>query len=134
MTTPGEIRAFTMRASEGSVLSELVFEGRSVGEVPGSTIERQFALNGQGYLVFISYDSPFEESLHAVLLDQSGRILDRVRIGPDGIAGVLGDISWRDGAAHFAFPKGQQWRLRVAARKGLFGSPRGQVRLLLETV
>lgn len=129
MTTARETRAFTMRASEEAVLNELVFEGRPVGEVPGSTIERQFTLDGQGYLVFISYDSPFEESLHAILLDQTGRILDRVRIGPEGIAGVLGDVSWSDGAAHFAFPKDRQWRLRIAR----FGLLKGQARLLLDT-
>ncbi len=134
MVAPEETRAFTMRASEEAVLNELLFAGRPVGEVPGSTIERQFALDGQGFLVFISYDSPFEESLHAILLDQTGRILDRVRIGPDGIAGVLGDVSWRDGAAHFAFPKGHRWRLRVVARKGLLGSPKGQARLHLDAV
>ena len=128
MTTPGEVRAFTMRASEGAVLNNLVFEGRTVGEVPGSTIERQFALDGQGYLVFISYDSPFEESLNAILLDQAGRILDRVRVGPDGIAGVLGDVAWKDGAAHFTFPKGRRWRLCIA------GSAMGLSRLQLDTL
>ncbi len=126
MTTAGETRAFTMRASQEAVLNALLFEGRPVGEVPGSTIERQFALDGQGYLVLISYDSPFEESLHAILLDQTGRILDRVRIGPDGIAGVLGDVSWKDGAAHFAFPKGRQWRLRIE------GLAKGRARLQLD--
>lgn len=121
------------RAPEAEV-NDLLYEGREVGPVKGAIVERQFALDGIGYLLFVTYDSPYEDSLRAILLDEACEPIGQVRVGPDGVPGFLGEVAWHDGIARFNFPADQSWRLRITTRRRWPGGRDGRPRLVLERV
>ncbi|WP_312458093.1 hypothetical protein [Pseudescherichia sp.] len=62
--------------------SEVVLSGKSTGiTVPGQVLEAAFHVNKQRYILFLTDDVIFEESLTIVLLDIHDGIKEIVRLG-----------------------------------------------------
>ena len=61
--------------------------------VPGTVLEAQFELDdAQGWLLLLTADRPYEETLYAVLLDRDGREIERLELGEPYTPGVLSDV------------------------------------------
>lgn len=102
------------RVSPDATTSPLLAGGDVVGQVEGSRIEAQFT-DGRHHLLFVTCDSPYEEELTILLLDQRFRVRDRRRLGGAWQPGILSDIVCREGAIEFRFPLGQARKVSVRA-------------------
>ena len=111
-------------APPDAIKSPLLAGGNVVGEIEGRCIEAQFS-DGQYHLLFVTWDSPYEEELTLLLLDSRGRVRDRRRMGGAWQPGMLSDIACDDGTVRFRFPRGQPHE--VGVRSALLG-PRLELR------
>lgn len=114
---PGSIFSLG-RASPDATTSPLLAGDDVVAQVEGRCIEAQFT-DGKHHLLFVTWDSPYEEELTILLLDERFRVRDRRRLGGAWQAGVLSDIACREGSIHFRFPRGQAQE--VSVRSTLLG-------------
>ncbi len=72
--------------------SRLFHKGFDTGVVlKGLILEAQFVC-GHHYLLFLTHDCPFEETLSIYLLDQSFNVLDRAEIFSMFTMGIFGDL------------------------------------------
>jgi len=92
--------------------SPLLADGDVVGEIEGRSIEAQFS-DGEYHLLFVTWDSPYEEELTLLLLDSRGRVRDRHRLGGPLQPGILSGVTCGDGAVRFRFPRGQAHEVGV---------------------
>ena len=79
----------------------------------GTDLEAQVSVAG-GHLLFLTYDSPFDEGLHLIYLDDADHLRDEARIGfmyPHGI-GLLGDVRRVD-ECRVEFDFYGSWRVTV---------------------
>jgi hypothetical protein len=70
-------------------------DGQLKGSVPGTHLEAQFAVTVEGkawYLLLTSYDSPFEEMLHILLVDEQGRLVEQGQLGGAYAPGMLKNL------------------------------------------
>lgn len=90
-------------------------EGRAAGfTIEGAKIEAQFALDADSYLLLVSDDCPYEETLRAYLLNANLKVIDQATLGYAYTAGVLRDIQIvADDALTFAFTGNSRFRLKV---------------------
>jgi hypothetical protein len=102
--------------------SALLFDGRKVAEVAGRRIEYQGERPGAFFLVLVTYDSPYEESLELVLLSPAAAVLDRKSLGAPYSPGLLTGIEpqGEDGLA-FRFPDDRRWLVRALPKRRLLG-------------
>lgn len=112
------------RVSPDTTMSPLLAGGDVVGQVEGSRIEAQFT-DGRHHLLFVTWDSPYEEELTILLLDERFRVRHRRRLGGAWRPGVLSNVVCREDAIHFRFPLGQA--REVSVRSTLLG-PRLELR------
>lgn len=57
--------------------------------MPGTVLEAQLELDDGGWVLLLTADRPFEETLYVVLLDGHGRELEQIRIEAPYVPGVL---------------------------------------------
>ena len=108
---------------------EVVHRGRPLGlTIAGARLEAQFEVNRGSYVLLVTDDTPYEETLRAYLLDGDGRIIDRTRLGYAYTAGVLRDIQIvGERSVVFAFTSEARFRLTVHARPQRFWNVSGGV-------
>lgn len=87
-------------------------------EVPGVVLEAQLELDQPArYLLLLTEDRPYEEVLHAVLLDARGRQLQHAQLGEPYAAGVLGELAVQDPhTLRFRFHPGRLHHLEIHDR------------------
>lgn len=92
--------------------------------VPGVVLEAQYCLEPEGSVVLLlTDDSPYEETLHVVLLDGDGRLLEHQRVGEAMAPGVLGQTEiLGPRTLGFRFWPGHRHRLEIHAQ------PQGRLR------
>ena len=105
-------------APPDATTSPLLAGGDVVGQVKGRRIEAQFT-DGRRHLLFISWDSPYEEELTVLLLDEHLRVRDRRRLGGPWQPGILSNLESLEGAIRFRFPRERRWE--VSVRSTLLG-------------
>jgi hypothetical protein len=111
-------------APPDATTSPLLAGGDVVGQVAGRRIEAQFT-DGRHHLLFVTWDSPYEEELTILLLDERLRIRDRRRLGAAWQPGILSDLDCRAASIRFRFPRDQAQE--VSIRSTLLG-PRLRLR------
>lgn len=101
--------------SEATV--ELWSHGKATGRfLAGKVLEHQFQV-GRAYLLLITYDVPYEESLFIYLLDGSWRILDMYELGAAYVPGILKHVQTiSEQQLEFSFFGDERWRLTVLDR------------------
>ena len=102
--------------------ARLVHHGQAVGEpVEGCVLERQYAVDADRYLLFVSDDIPYEEGLHIYLVDAAGAVLAGLEIGAPYTPGLLENVvaSGPD-RVDFSFVHKQRCRLIVHAEPAAF--------------
>src|SRR5688500_9259302 len=81
---------------EGASKSVLVAAGSGQPQlVPGTHLEAQYAVETAGeplYLLLTSHNSPFEEMIHILLLDERGALLEQADLGGPYAPGILKDL------------------------------------------
>lgn len=110
-----EIQSFSLRRIGGELpRSALLWRGDPTGlTVDGLTIEKQFRVQ-PGYLLLITEDSPFEESLHVYLLSPERNLLDALELSVPYAPGILDRLDEREPASlTFSFFGDDRWRLDV---------------------
>jgi hypothetical protein len=90
----------------------LLAGGDVVGRVEGRRIEAQFT-DGRHHLLFVTWDSPYEEELSIVLLDEHLRECDRRRLGGAWQPGILTDLACQESSIRFRFPGAQVHEVSV---------------------
>lgn len=73
----------------------LIGAGSAPQFVPGTHIEAQYAVEAASepsFLVLTSYNSPFEEMIHILLLDGAGRLVERAKLGRPYAPGILKEL------------------------------------------
>lgn len=99
--------------------------------VPGTVLEAQLELDDGGFLLLLTEDRPYEETLHIVLLDRDGHELERLALerpytpglfsGMEIVAPTILGFRFFSGLVHeleiLARPRGlRRRRLRLRAR------------------
>ena len=103
-----------VRVEGGAPQSELLWDGQPTSvRVDGVTLDAQVEVD-EGYLLFLTEDSPFEEGLHIYLLDRDRRIVDGVEMAGPYASGILRDVIREDDrAVSFSFFGDDRWRVDV---------------------
>ncbi|MBI4903113.1 MAG: hypothetical protein HY820_05720 [Acidobacteria bacterium] len=116
--TIGEINAFTLgeveRGDSKAPRALLIHQGSPIGlTLEGATLEAQFAF-GDEFLLLLTDDCPYEESLHIYLLDRDFHTIDRLDVGQGYAAGVLREVQVTGpDTMRFLFHPGAPYELRV---------------------
>ncbi|GEM_PF-1608604 len=95
----------------------------------GKLIEEQFDCAGW-YLLLLTEDSPYEECLHILLLDNNCGLLDSIDIGAPYTPGILENVHPEQDHLKFEM-YGYIWRIKIhrnAKRWPAFALPRGASR------
>lgn len=99
--------------------------------VDGTDLIAQFRC-GDGHVLLLGFDAPFDEALHLVYLDGQDRLRDEVRFSfarPIGIGIVTELRVTQDGALTFDFYGRWGVRVRAQAGFGISRTPTGVYRL-----
>lgn len=83
--------------------------------IPGAVLDAQASLSDGGHLLVTTDDVPYEETLHVVLLDADGRILEEHRVTRPS-PGVVRDVTAEGDTLSFRFRGDRITEVRVAAR------------------
>lgn len=104
-------------SAEQPPLVQLLFHGRDAGEVlPGAVLERQFRVSDGRYLIFLTDDTPYEETLRIYLLSDSFRVLDGLEFGSAYVTGHLDDVVATDpDTIEFSFVHKARCRVTIKA-------------------
>lgn len=88
--------------------------------VHGAVLEAQFEA-ADGYLVFTTEGTPYEEALHIYWLDRAGRTLDAVELSAPYTPAIFGSAEVHaNSAVQFSFfDDGLAWRASVAEKPGM---------------
>lgn len=102
-------------------------QGHAVGlAVDGVKLEAQFRVNTDAYLLLVSDDCPYEETLRVYLLNNNYNAIDYARLAYAYTAGVLRDIQIvGDNVLEFAFTGSSRYRLTVHDRPRHFWNASG---------
>ena len=108
---------------------QLIVDGQETGsELPGAVFEAAADTN-DGWLIFLTDDVPFEESLNICLIDRAFRIRDRVTLVWPGSSGTFRDpCPTGDNSLQFEFFGDRPWFV------DLFKSPRFRLPLFSEPI
>ncbi|MBV8407965.1 MAG: hypothetical protein JOY64_10075 [Alphaproteobacteria bacterium] len=111
------LQAFDLVPDREAGSSSLVIGGKPVPvRFPGVSLTAQFQC-GEGYLLLTTADSPFEESLYAILLGMPTEILDVVELSNPYTPAALTDLEIvSDNSLEFSFFGRDRWRLSVSER------------------
>ncbi|WJW93795.1 hypothetical protein QVH37_17680 [Enterobacter pseudoroggenkampii] len=115
--------------------SDVVLNGKSTGiNVPGQVLEAAVQVNEQRYILFLTDDIIFEESLTIALIDVHDGLKEIVRLGNEYSTGTFADLQVTDDSVDFRFIGDYIWTLKYPIHlacgfllfpipKGLNGSP-----------
>ena len=82
--------------------------------IEGVYLEAAIKLKAQCYLLFVTHDIPFEETLDIILFDaKNNRILDSLWIGLMYETGFLENLFLDNDVIHFDFLRKHSWTLRI---------------------
>ena len=97
---------------------ELSYGGRDTGSiVPGALLERQYVLIDGRFLLFLTDDVPYEETLRIHLLSREFQILDGLEFGGAYVTAGLSDVTTEKAdTVTFSFVHKACCRLRVDAK------------------
>lgn len=112
--------ALDARPSTETGCARIVLGGQSI-EVEGLVIEAAIALEpgdaAAGYLLFLTHDRPFEETLSITMLSPTLDVLDTARIERAYTPGLFSDLRIIGAATlQFRFIGETPWRLQVLDR------------------
>ena len=95
--------------------SDVVLNGKSTGiNVPGQVLEAAVQVNEQRYILFLTDDIIFEESLTIALIDVHDGLKEIVRLGNEYSTGTFADLQVTDDSVDFRFIGGYIWTLKVS--------------------
>ncbi|WP_431627533.1 hypothetical protein [Enterobacter bugandensis] len=95
--------------------SDVVLNGKSTGIiVPGQVLEAAVQVNEQRYILFLTDDIIFEESLTIVLIDVHDGLKEIVRLGNEYSTGTFADLQVTDDSVDFRFIGDYIWTLKVS--------------------
>lgn len=104
----------TTRVAGDRPRSELLWRGQPTGvQVDGVSLDHQWKA-GDGYLLFLTEDSPFEEGLHIYLLGPDRQLRDALELAAPYAPGSMQVVAVEDGIS-FSFFGDDRWRLEVHA-------------------
>lgn len=93
--------------------SDLVFENNKIITISGKIIEYQFQYQGN-YLLLITTDCPFEETLYIYYLNQNLHIIDSAEISQIYTGGILGDVKTNADTLTFTFFDNEDnWEIKI---------------------
>jgi hypothetical protein len=119
--------------NEAEPICRLFFHGRDTGQdLPGAILEAALRAD-QEWLLFLTHDIPFEESLEICLLDSSFKVLDRATLMALNATGNFENLQiLSDQRVRFHFLGKGFWELELLKRSGfrlpLVSEPLGMVR------
>lgn len=93
--------------------SDLLFENNKITTISGKTIEYQFQYQGN-YLLLITNNSPFEETLYVYYLNQNLQIIDTAEISQIYTGGILDNIKTNTDSLTFTFfDNTDNWQIKI---------------------
>lgn len=107
----------------------MLHQGRATGlTVNGAILEAQFTVNTDTYLLMLSDDCPYEETLRVYLLNTNHKIVDSARLAYAYTSGVLRDIQVvGDNMLDFMFTGSSCYRLMIHDRPRHFWNASGGI-------
>jgi hypothetical protein len=98
----------------------VVLDGRvSDTLIDGTDLEAQFACD-HGYLLWTTYDVPYEELLHVTLVSADLHILDKVELGASYTPGILSNLAiTAPDSIGFSLVGGDRWTLKIQPNRRL---------------
>ncbi|MGP3590697.1 hypothetical protein [Vagococcus sp. WN89Y] len=110
--------------------SDVVLSGNSTGiTVPGQVLEATVQVSDQRYILFLTDDVIFEESLTIALIDVNDGVKEIVHLGNEYATGSFEDLSVTTDSITFRFIGDSLWTIKIADSPRLrfpFGSdPKG---------
>lgn len=95
--------------------SDVVLNGKSTGIiVPGQVLEAAVQINEQRYILFLTDDIIFEESLTIALIDVNDGLKEIVHLGNEYSTGTFADLQVTDDSVDFRFIGDYIWTLKVS--------------------
>lgn len=95
--------------------SDVVLNGNSTGIlVPGKVLEAAVQVNEQRYILFLTDDIIFEESLTIALIDVHDGLKEIVHLGNEYSTGIFADLQVTDNSVDFRFIGDYIWILKVS--------------------
>lgn len=95
--------------------SDIVLHGKSTGIiVPGQVLEAAVQVHEQRYILFLTDDIIFEESLTIALIDVHDGLKEIVRLGNEYSTGTFADLQVTDDSMDFRFIGDYIWTLKVS--------------------
>lgn len=100
--------------------SEIELSGVATGViVSGAVLEAGVACD-RGFLVFLTDDVPYEETLSIHLLDRAGQLVDSATLGRAYATGVFTGLALQQpDVVNFRFTGGHAWSVQVLSRPQL---------------
>lgn len=96
-----------------------------VVKTTGAVLEAQFATGGR-YVLFVTEDVPYEESLHILLIDSDLSVLDSVELSAHYTPGIFENVAIvePDIIEFSFFDRAEKWRLKIVdtPRRQLWGN------------
>jgi hypothetical protein len=101
-------------AGDSQPTATVLREGRDIGlTIDGATLEGQFSL-GDSYLLLVTDDCPYEETLRAYLINGNFDVIESVSLGYAYTSGILRDLRIvAHNALEFIFSGNAVYRLTV---------------------
>lgn len=94
---------------------DVMLNGESMGIlVPGHILEAAVQVNDQRYILFLTDDVIFEESLTIALIDVHDGLKEIVRLGNEYSTGSFADLQITDDSVNFRFIGDYIWTVEVS--------------------
>lgn len=94
---------------------DVVLNGKSTGIlVPGHVLEAAVQVNNQRYILFLTDDVIFEESLTIALIDIRDGVKEIIRLGNAYSRGIFEDLLLTADSIHFRFSSGRLWMIKTS--------------------
>jgi hypothetical protein len=127
------VRVSSPPTNEAEPVCRLFYQGRDTGrDLPGAVLEAALEVGGE-WLLFLTHDVPFEETLGIFLLGSNFNVLDRVALLAPNATGSFEDLQiLSDRCVRFNFIGKEGWELELMTKPGfrlpLVSEPLGVVR------
>jgi len=113
-------RAIVLAPAKGgqNTTAEIIIDGTPTGRfIEGVVLEAALDCNGE-FVLFVTGDTPFEESLAIYLIDRTGSVLDSLWIGAPYATGSFRSLE-RLGpdSARFRFAGDTDWTVQILAHR-----------------
>jgi hypothetical protein len=127
------VKLISPPTNETKLTSRLFHHGRDTGQdLPGAILEASLKANNE-WLLFLTHDIPFEESLEICLLGSNFEVLDRATLMAPNATGSFENLRiLSEQRVRFRFLGKGFWELELLKKPGfrlrLMGEPLGAVR------